>query len=477
MALKITTEDLAERQKQLTVEVPQDQIEAAMHRAARQMSKRTHIAGFRPGKAPYEVVVQRYGEEAVFDEALDSLGPDIYRQALENTELDPIAPGSFDDVVSRAPLVLRYTVPLRPSIDLGKYRELRLPSPEPEVADAAVEEVLEGLRQQQALIEPADRAAQDSDVIVLDVKGELGAPAGPADGGPSPESEPPTASGARPVLMDEKGLSLLLAEATDFPFPGVATHLTGMRAGDEKDVEYTFPADYRNESLRGRSASFHFHCQAVKSRIVPEWSDELARTMGEFNDLPDLRMKVRQSLEAQSRRQAEAEFAEKVIEAVLAGATIVFPPVLLRQEVDDTLHDLDHRLKDQRLSLAEYLKIEKKEEPDLRKDLEPQARRRLERALVLGQVVEAEGLEVEEAEVDAAIARILEPLNEAGASARRALQSPAGRRRVALDLLTDKAVARLVQIALGEAPPLTPGSAEGPALAAQATPAQGEADS
>ena len=477
MALKITTEDLSERQKQLTVEVPQDQIEAAMHRAARQMSKRAHIAGFRPGKAPYEVIVKRYGEEAIFDEALDSLGPDIYRQALENSELDPIAPGSFDDVVSREPLVLRYTVPLRPSVDLGKYRDLRLPFPAPEVGEAAVEEVLEGLRQQQALIEPVDRAAQDSDVIVLDVKGELGAPADPAEAQPSAETEVPAASGDRPVLMDEKGLSLLLAEATDFPFPEVAAHLTGMQAGDEKEVEYTFPADYRNESLRGRRASFHFRCQAVKSRVLPEWSDELARTMGEFEDLSDLRMKVRQSLEAQSRRQVEAEFAEQAIEAVVAGATIVYPPVLLRQEVDDTLHDLDHRLKDQRLSLAEYIKIEKKEEPDLRKELEPQARRRLERALVLGEVVEAEGLEVEEVEVDTAIGRILEPLNDAVASARRALESPAGRRRVALDLLTDKAVARLVQIARGEAPPLTPGPDEGTALAAQATPAQGEADS
>ena len=518
MALKIQTEDLAERQKQLIVEVPEDQIEAAMHRAARQLSKRSHIAGFRPGKAPYEVIVLRYGEEAVFDEALDALGPDVYRQALENTELDPIAPGSFDDVVSRKPLVLRYTVPLRPSIDLGKYRDLRLPFPEPAVGDPAVEEVLDGLRQQQAVIEPVDRPAQDSDVIVLDVRGELlqaaepgpsqdrqpetGPAQAPADGlepgtepgkseahlegqavkqGPGPEpsstrgggqgeADEPALSeveGTKPaLLMDERELSLLLSETTDFPFPGVAAHLVGMQAGDEKDLHFTFPPDYRNESLRGRSASFHFRCQSVKSRFVPEWSDDLARSLGEFNDLLDLRSKVRQSLEAQSRRQAEADYADQVVEAVVAGASIVFPPVLLRQEIDDTLHDLDHRLKDQRLSLTEYLKIEKKEEQDLRKELEPQARRRLERALVLGEVVAMEGLEVDEPEIAATIARILEPLRESGASARRALESPAGRRRIALDLLTDKAVARLVQIGRGEAPP--PAPSRGPELPSQA---------
>jgi hypothetical protein len=130
------------------------------------------------------------------------------------------------------------------------------------------------------------------------------------------------------------------------------------------------------------------------------------------------------------------------------------------------LHDLDHRLKDQRLSLTEYLKIEKKEEQDLRKELEPQARRRLERALVLGEVVAVEGLEVDEPEIAATIVRILEPLRESGASARRALESPAGRRRIALDLLTDKAVARLVQIGRGEAPP--PAPSRGPELPSQA---------
>jgi trigger factor len=449
MALKIETQDLAERQMQLTVEVPDDQIEAAMHRAARRMSQRAKIAGFRPGKAPYEVVLQRYGEEAVFDEALDALGQDVYRQALEASSLDPVAPGALEDVVSRQPLVLRYTVPLAPEIDLGSYRELRLPFDSSAVKDDAVEDVVEGLRQQQALIEPVERPARDSDVVVLDIHGQLS----------------DAAEGEAQVLMDERGLSLLVAESTDFPFPGAAMHLLGLAAGEERHADYTFPADYRNESLRGRKATFDFHCQAVKSRSVPEWSDDLARTLGDFTDLADLRLKVRQSLEVQSLRQAESEYADKVIDAVVTGSKIGFPPVLLRQEVDDTMQDLDRRLKDQHLSLADYLKIEKKDEGEIRQELEPQARRRLERALVLGRVVEAESLDVNEAEVDAALERLLEPLTESTDAVRRTLDTPAGRRRLRLDLLTDKAVARLVQIARGEAPLLAaaPDLAEEPA--------------
>jgi trigger factor len=278
------------------------------------------------------------------------------------------------------------------------------------------------------------------------------------------------------VLMDEKGLSVLVAETTDFPFPGAAVHLLGISAGEERDAEFTFPADYRNEALRGRRAAFHFVCQGVKSRTVPEWSDDVARAMGEFDDLADLRAKVRQSLEAQSRSRADAEYADKVIDAIVAGSKIVFPPVLLHQEVDETLADLDRRLKDQHLSLADYLKIEKKEVAELRTELEPQARRRLERALVLGRVVEDEGLAVDETEVEAALDRVLEPLGDSTEAVRRALDTPAGRRRIRLDLLTDKAVARLVQIARGEAPErgASSRSAEAEATAAEAAPLQGD---
>ncbi|HSR46357.1 MAG TPA: trigger factor [Anaerolineales bacterium] len=455
--LKIETEDLTERQVQLTVEVPDEAIEAAMHRAARHLSRHAKIAGFRPGKAPYEVILQRYGEEAIFEEALDTLGQEIYRQALEDSALDPVAPGSLDDVVSRKPLVLRYTVPLTPEIDLGAYRDVRIPFETPHVTDDAVEELLESLRQQQALIEPADRPAGMSDVVVLDTKGSL---------------HPTEPDGERGILMDEKGVSLLLAETTDFPFPGVSSHLVDRSAGESVDAEFTFPEDYPNEKLRGRSADFHFEIQAVKSRQVPDWSDDLVRNLGDFEDLTDLRAKVRKSLEERSLAQADDEYAEKVIQQVVDGSRLEYPPVLLRQEIDDTLTDLDRRLKEQRLTLADYLRIEKKSEDDIRAELEPQARRRLGRALVLGRVVEAEGLEVGDEDIDGALDRLSASMSDQSQQVRKALDQPAGRRRIALDLLTDKAVARLVQIARGEAPP--PGE---PTPPGDKAPEPGETDS
>lgn len=437
--MKIDTQDLQDRQLQLTVEVPDDRVKAALRAAARRLSMQSKFPGFRPGKAPYEVVVQKYGEEAVFEEALDPLGQEVYRQALERTEVEASAPGSLDEVVSRSPLVLRYTVPLAPQVDLAGYRDLRLPYEEPKVTEEAVDAFLEDLRQAQAIIEPVDRPAAMEDVLVIDARGELLDPEG---------------SGS-PVLIQEKAVSVLVAEKTNWPVPAVAEHLTGMRGGEEKTFPYTFPPEYPNESLRGRPAQFHLRALEVKSRTVPEWSDDLARTVGEFQDLADLRAKVRQSLESQARRQADEDYGRKVVDRLVEGAHVTFPPALVGPEIDDLIHELDHRLREQKLSLPDYLKIEKKSVDDLRTELEPRARTRLVRALVLSQVIEDEHIEVSDEDIAAEVARLAEPWRDT-AQVRRALENPSGRRRIALDLLSQKAVQRLIEIARGANPAADP---------------------
>jgi trigger factor len=434
-ALKIETQDLENRQVQITVEVPGENLQAAMRSAARRLSRNTRISGFRPGKAPYQVVVNKLGEEVIFEEALDSLGQEIYRQALEDSDLQPYAPGSLDEVVSQEPLILRYTVPLSPEVELGEYQAIRLPFNEVEVADEAVDEMMEELRQSRALIEPAARPAQLTDVIVLDLRGELREPQ---------ENE-------SPVLLDRKGMEVIISEEMDWPIPGISEHLIGLKAGDERTIEHTFDEEYANEKLRNLTADFHLVCQDVKSRIVPEWTDDLARSMGEFEDLLDLRVKVREGLHESAQREADAEYAQRVLDTVVEGATVTYPPVLLTEEIDEMLADLRRRLAGQKLTLEDYLTIEKKSIEDLRTELEPQAQERLKRALTLGKVVDIEGLDVDDEEVTAKIDRMVEPYEERSDQLRKAFDHPQGRRRIALDLLTDKAVKCLVAVAKGEA--------------------------
>ncbi len=295
MALNIERQDLAERQVQLTVEVPGERMQGAMRSAARRLSNKTRIPGFRPGKAPYEMVVRKVGEEAVFDDAVDQLGQDIYREALEQSEIDPYAPGSLEELVTRDPLVLRYVVPLEPEVELGDYVNLRLPFEPDAVADEALEAFLEDLRQRQALMEPVSRPAAMGDVVDLKLSATVQAT----------EADPES------TLLDEQQVPLLLEDDTDWPFKGVAAQLQGLSAEEERTLEHTFPEDYPNESLRSRHAVFHLRCTQVRSRTVPQWSDDFARSLGDFSDLLDLRVKARQSLQEQASQAAEREYAQR----------------------------------------------------------------------------------------------------------------------------------------------------------------------
>jgi len=433
--LKIERQDLENRQVELQVEVASDQLQTAKRAAARRLSRGTKIPGFRPGKAPYEVVVGKFGEEVIFEEALDSLGQEIYRDALEESKIEPYAPGALEEIIREDPLKLRYTVPLAPEVDLGAYREIRIPFEDAEVMDEAFEEALEEIRQRQALIEPVDRPAEETDLVIIDLSGEL----------LDPEDEEDA------KLLDMKDISILVDPETDVPTPGVMEHLLGLTAGDEKSYEFTFTNDHPSEDLRNRAARFHIKCLDVKSRLVPEWSDEVAQNLGDFESLLDLRVKLRENLQKQAEIEAETQHRDEIMQKLIEGASVEYPPIVLQEETGHLLQDLRMRLGTQNLALEDYLKIEGKTEEDLRTELEPDAIERIKRGLVLGKIVDVEELKVEDDEIDAEIKRLIEPLGaEADKRLLEAFESPAGRQRIALDILTDKAMRRIVAIAKGE---------------------------
>ena len=432
--MKIETQDLENRQVEMKVEVPAEAVQKAMLAAARRLSKQSKIPGFRPGKAPYEIIVGKFGEDVVFEEALDNLGQEAYRTGLEQAELEPYAPGMLEEVVSRDPLTLRYSVPLAPEIDLGDYSSLRTPFEEPEVTDEALDEAMEELRQRQALIEPADRAAQDTDLVILDVFGEL------LEGDDDDEKR----------LIDSKGVSVLVEEKTDFPVPGVYEHLKGVAVGDERSFEYTFPDDYSAEDLQGKAAKFKLTCNDVKSRLVPDWSDDLAQNIGDFETLLDLRVKLRETLQNQAEQEYQASYADQVIEQLVDQAQVEFPPIVMEEELARTLRDLDVRLRGQNMTMEDYYKIEGKTEESLKEELEPTALERIKRGLVLGKIVDLEELDIDDDEVAAEIDRMMEPFEgKEGQELRKAFDNATSRNRIAIDLLTNKAVARITDLARG----------------------------
>ena len=294
--------------------------------------------------------------------------------------------------------------------------------------------MLENLRQRRALIEPANRPARMGDVLVLDVKGELEQPEDPKER----------------RLLEEQGVSLLLDPENDWPVPGIAEQLVGLAAGEQRSLNHTFAEDYVNKPLRGKQAQFHFGCKEVKSRLVPDWTDDLARGMGDYEGLLDLRLKVRESLKEQAEQEAKEQYADQAVQALTDQAQITYPPVLLDQEIHELIEDLERNLRGQKLTLEAYMQAEGKSHEQLHEDFKPRAEKRLRRALVIGKLIEAEDLQVEDQEVQDRIDRLIGSIEDKSGSLRTALEKPASRHRIGNDLLVEKAVERLSAIARGE---------------------------
>ncbi len=430
--MKIETLPEENRTLTLTVEVDDERVQPALRAAARRISKDYRIPGFRPGKAPYEVVVRHYGEKALYQAAIDDLSQKIYQDVLEQEKIDPVGPGEMD-IVELKPMKLKFVVPLRPEVVLGDYGALRVEYSAPAVDDAAVQGELDHLREHQAVLAPVERAAQMGDVVTLDAKGFLNDGENPSD-----------------FLLADQDVALVLEEKADWPMPGFAALVVGISAGEERKFDLAFADDYVNESLRGQTAHFEVKAKEVKSRSLPEWSDELAKSLGEYENLDALRASVREQLEEASRAGVDRDYRTKAVDALVAQSTVNYPPTLLTAELDDYIKDFDRRLREQKLTLEDYLKIEGKTAEQFREEVKPQAEARLKRSLVIGKIVQNEHIDVTPGEVEERISNLSTPWGDRAGEMRKLLSTDESREMLALDLLTDKGVDRLAGITRGE---------------------------
>jgi trigger factor len=435
----------------LTVEIDPPVLESAMHKAARRLSEKHNLPGFRKGKAPYNVVLNAYGEDALLDEALDSMGSEVYRQSLEDQKLEPSAIGTMKRIVSRTPLVLEFVVPLKPEITLGDYQTVRLPFEEPAIPEEDVDRAMEQLRQSQSIVEPVDRVAQKGDVLLADIQTE----ALLEDG----KTEPITFEG------EENPVQLDLDENLGGRFPGAGDAMVGIAQKETRTVEIQYPESYPIARLRGMKARLTVRCLGVKNRQIPEWSDELAKTVGEQPTVDDLRRDIRQRLEKRLREEREEEYADKVIDQMLTGATVKYPQALLEEEIDEEVKSLERRLERRGMALEVYLRTIPEGMQGLRKEMEPDVRKKLARRLFLSEMVQLEKLEPSHEEVEEQLVVYRRAFREEGAAtkANNASFEDALRNLSINDVLARLIVRRVVQIGRGL-----------PALAADSTAAKPE---
>lgn len=427
--MNITTESLENRQLRLIIEMDEEETQNAMQRAARQISRQVNIPGFRKGKAPYNLILQRFGEDTVRKEAAEALIGKVYDEALKEKEIEPYASASLDEL-ELDPIAFTFTVPLPPTVDLVDYRDYRLKHKQPKISKKQVQEALEDIRMQNAILELVERPVAMGDGAVIRLLATIG------------EEE----------LIKGDQVHVMLEADSTYPAPGFSEAMVDMAAGDERTFTLTLSDDFPRDDLQGREAEFSVKMMEVYNQTIPELDDDLARTAGNYDSLKELEKQIKEQLRQAAQQKADQEYTDQVIEDILKNAQIEYPPVLLEREMENTVRQFEQMIRrETKLSLDDYLRFQNKTMEEQREELKPSAEMKLKRALLLGEVAQLEGLDVDMEEIHAQINVMCDPLGLRGEDLRSSLYTDAGKQAIRSRLLANKAVQRLVAIAKGEA--------------------------
>ena len=384
--MQVTTTPAPKSTVQLEIELPPERLERAIKDAVQHLSRRTRVPGFRPGKAPRPVLERVLGPGAVLDDAVEHLVESAYREALVKEDILPLTNADVDVVQAEEgkPLIFKATVQVRPDVTLGDYKGFNF-GPEIEtIDDARVDQVVEELRDQNATLTAVeDRGAKDGDYAVI-------AFTGTRDGAPFAGGS----SDRMPLILGQERL-----------IPGFEAHLVGLKPGESTEFDITFPDDYAETELAGQTVQFKVDVKELREKVLPELDTDFLHQLGDFDDLPSLRTDIRTRLEGNALDRARHEFADKIIEYAVANATVELPDVLIDQEVEVMHDEFRGQIARQGITEEAYLKVMEKTEADLHEQFREPAEKRVKTLLVLSKVAEAEGVVIDDAAVDAEVAR------------------------------------------------------------------------
>jgi trigger factor len=439
MPVSTSTTELEDSKVRLDVEVPGSEVEAELQRVARAAAQDMKIAGFRQGKVPPQVVIQRLGRAALLDEAIRHGIPDWYEEAVNSAGIAAVGHPKVDvgDVPASKsdPLTFTVEVSVRPKATLGEWKGVEAPKREPEASEETVGGEVERLREALASLEPVERAAQDGDFLVLDYTGYI-------------DDEPFQGGEARGQTI-ELGAGRLI--------PGFEEQLVGASPSEHRTLSVKFPDDYGAEQLAGKEARFEADVKEVREKRLPELDDEFALQAGGFDTLDELREDIARRVREADERRVRDEFREAALDAVVAGARIDLPHDVVHGKAHDIWHQMEHRLRRSGIDPAQYLAIAGKSEEDMLKEAEPDAEKSLRREAVLAAIVEAANIEVSDDE-------LLDALREATPDAadkqlRKALAQLEKDGRLAV-LREDVAMRKAVDVVADSAKPIEPSLAE-----------------
>jgi len=438
-ALKTTLTELPESRVRVEAEVPPQELEKRMTQTARQLGKDLKMPGFRQGKVPTPVVIKRVGREAVLDETVRSALGRWYLDAIDDAGIKPVGDPDLnlgDLPPEGEPLTFTIEIGVRPVAELGTFEGVEVARREPAADEEAVQGEIDALREKLARLESVSRPAQTGDFVVMDYLGKVDDVA--FEGG--------------------EGRDQLLELGSGRLIPGFEEGLTGAAAGEDRDVDVTFPDEYPAEHLAGKAARFAVTVKDVQEKIVPELDDAFAVDAAGFDTMDELREDIVNRLRSADEQQVEAEFREAVLDAVVAEAKVDVPDALVDARAQELWERMTHTLSHQGIDKDTYLRISGKTEEEILEEAKPDAAQALRREAVIAAVVAAKDIQPSDGDVLDALQASAEREGVAPEKLRDQLEK-SGRidevkddiaQRQAVDLLAESAVATRVDEAPDE---------------------------
>lgn len=451
--MNIQSERLENHRARLTVEVDEARWDKAKKAAAKQLSKRFNIPGFRKGKAPYRIVVKNIGEAPIIEQAMETLGNQVYSDALDESGVKPYTSGTLEDFKLEPQPTYIFSVPLQPEVELGDYRSVRVDYEAPEITDEDVERAMRELQKREAVVEEVEGAAEAGQRVTIDIHSKF------LDGPEPPENDDEALDDVvyqGDGFVHQHDYELDLNPDEDDPIlPGFIDALIGTEAGEEKTFELTVPEDdEKYEGIGGRKVEFSVTVEKVENVTLPELNDDFAARLTEEEDEPltllELRVRVRENMEKEAQQNADDAYANQVLDEIIEGATVNMPEEMIADRAEDMLGELDGQLRQQGMNLETYLNVTGTERSALIERYKPDAEKSVVRTLVLTELLNVEEISVSDADIDARIDAMLEQFGDQKDAFRQFMDTPQQRQSIGSSLLYEAGMAHLAKIGKGE---------------------------
>lgn len=366
----------------LTVEVSPEEFDKALDQAFNKVVKEVQVPGFRKGKVPRKIFEGRFGVESLYQDALDIILPQAYSDAVQETGIEPVDQPEVDveQIEKGEPLIFKADVTVKPEVELGEYKGLEVEETNTEVTDEDVEEELKRQQENQAeLVVKEEGEIEEGDTVAMDFEGFVDGEA--FEGGQA------------------ENYSLEIGSGTFIP--GFEEQLVGKKAGEELDVNITFPEDYHAEELAGKEATFKVKIHEVKAKELPELDDEFAKDVDEdVESMDELKKKTRENLEQQKQQDAENQKRESLVNQASDNASVEIPQAMVDSELDRMVSEFEQRLQMQGMTKEMYFQFTGQDDNQLREQMKEDAEKRVKTNMTLEAIAQTENVEVTEEDVN-----------------------------------------------------------------------------